>query len=153
MLYQGRIKTARDDSRKKVPVRQTRRPVRNSTRAQDKRGQGRALRLFGVEDVRRISKGRFENRVGDQQGNGYQRENRRRAGQLTGTAIVAAQATRLVHHASLRIAGIAVMHSGMPVRMLGVVGRRRRARSSRHAVLTERHGHRCISLQREPKRN
>lgn len=109
--------------------------------------------MLGIEDVRRISKGRFENRVGDQQRNGYQRENRRRTGQMTGTAVVAGQATCLVHHASLRIAGIVVMHPGMPVRMLGVVARRRRARCSRHAVLTERHGHRRISLQREPKRN
>lgn len=150
MLYQGRITTARDDSRKKVPVRQTCRPVRNSTRAQDKRGQGRALRLFGVEDVRRISESRFENGVGDQQRNGYQRENRRRTGQITGTAVVASQSARLVLRRRLRIAGIVVMHPGMPVRMLGVVGRRRRARSSRHAVLTERHGHRSITLQREP---
>ncbi len=150
MLYQGLIKAARDDSRKKIPVRQTRRPVRNSTRAQDKRGQGRALRLFGIEDVRRISKGRFENRVGDQQGNGYKRENRRRTGQLTGTTVVAAQSTRLVRRRRLRVTVVVVMHSGMPVRMLGVVGRRRRARCSRHAVLTEWHGHRSITLQREP---
>lgn len=130
----------------------------------EERGQRRPLGLFGIEEVRGIGESRFEDGVCDQQGHRHNRDDCRRARQMTGAAIVASQAARLAHYGGLRTVGIsglgnttlgiAAGHSRMTVMMMtGMIGTPKMGRSRCHAVLTERHRHSCIALQREPQRD
>jgi hypothetical protein len=119
--------------------------------------------LFGIEELRGIDESRFEDSACDQHGERHNRDDCRRARQMTGAAVVAGQAARLAHYGGLRTDGIsgwgrnslsiAASHMRMTVMMMtgviGIPGMRR----GRHAVLTERHRHGCVALQREPQRD
>lgn len=130
----------------------------------EERGQRRTLGLFGIEELRGIGESRFEDGACDQQGDRHHRENCRRARQMTGAAVVASQAARLAHCGGLRTLGISGLGSitlsiaGSPIRMavmmmLGMTGILRMGRGRCHSVLTERHRHRCVALQRQPQRD
>ena len=130
----------------------------------EERGYRRTLGLFGIEELRGIGESRFEDGVCDQQGDRHNRDDCRRARQMTGAAVVASQAACFAHYGGLRTVGISGLGSitlsigGSPIRMTvmmmtGMIGIPRMGRGRCHSVLTERHCHRCVALQREPQRD
>ena len=142
-----------------VPVGQSFNPC------SDEHGQRRTLGLLGIEEVRGIGVSSFEDGACDQQGDRHNRDDCRRARQMAGAAVVASQAARLANDSGLRTAGISGLGSitlslaMSPIRMtvmmllLGMTGISRMGRDRCHAVLTERHRHCCVALQREPQRD
>ena len=123
------------------------------------RGQRRMLGLFGIEEVRGLGERRFEDGACYQQSDRDNRGDCRCTRQMASAAVVASQATRSAKFGRLRTVGfsrvgntalaIAVSLMRMAVMMmLGMARVRRMSRGGRHAVLTERHCHCAVALQR-----
>lgn len=128
----------------------------------EERGQRRTLKLFWVKEARGVGGSRLKNSVSDRQIDRYNRRDRRRAGQMTSAAVVATQTAGVVtayvvgvgdrcrviwrvgvgHVTRMAIMMMLRMISSFPIR-----GRRC------HSVLTERHRHGRVALQRQPQRD
>jgi hypothetical protein len=83
---------------------------------------------------------------------------------MTGAAVVASQAVSFACYGGPRtidVSGLGntfrmidVSHRRMTVMMMpGMIGIPGMGRGRCHAVLTERHCHRCVALQRQPQRD